>query len=415
MKALALVGITLVLLAAACGSSGSKTQSGRTATPAPTPRSAAPTEANAEQESQPPHVLAALPEGKLLVEAPAATAGSYRETFVIDGSRSLWLAPTQVTISADKRFIFYVDWSTDVDPRPTALVVRRTNGQDVFRLQLSTPFYGPYWSPGGNRYVFQIAQTIYVRSADSGEQLQFHSPEGTHLVSWFADGSSLLLVKEPVLGSNADRNIYIMDATIGTASELVMPPDATIGPAAEFDSFSPDGRYVSYPVGNFQSGWDLWIMEIATRRTCLLIKHAPSHQYPQGPRWSADSRSVTYYAANDPARGFTDPHLVEAETCADTTIEPTPPHPTATEIQIPGLPLRGYKHYLWSPGGRYVVVYTFQPRVSPLGPRETPAEGKPIPTPSPGSAQVYVVDTQTGSVTTLVDEQREFTPTAWLP
>jgi Tol biopolymer transport system component len=60
--------------------------------------------------------------------------------------------------------------------------------------------------------------------------------------------------------------------------------------------FSPDGRYVVYslasPNGCFAT-CDLWLMEIATGRACLIMKDAPAHQYAQIPSWSADSRWLT--------------------------------------------------------------------------------------------------------------------------
>ena len=245
------------------------------------------------------------------------------------------------------------------------------------------------WAPSDNRYSFQIGQIAYIRNIDTADQLQFQAPEGAYVQYWLAGGSELLLVKDGGSPSLPKRNLYIMEATTGATSEVVLPAEASVDPHGEFVSFSPDGSYISYSVGNFQSGWDLWIMERATGRTCLLVRIAPGHQHPRGAGWSQDGRSATYYTK------FSEQHAVDVENCADTAIAATPPlsTPTKTKVPIPGLVIGTNASSLRSPSGRYLLV-----SVSP-----------------PSDGRMYIVDEQTGSVTTLVDEQREFSPSAWLP
>jgi hypothetical protein len=373
-----------------------------------------------ESGSEPPHVLSALPEGKLLVSGAFAGALG-RRTYVIEGDGATLLAPTEVTTSFDGEYAAYLERPNDFNAQPTALVIRKIDGNEPFRLSWSSgTIHGAGWAPSDDRYSFQIGQTAYVRQVDAGSQLAFEIPEGTHAIKWLAGGSELLVVAMSA-PAGQDRRAYLMDASTGALNEIVLPQEGIVGPGAEYDTFSPDGRYVGFPsisrdstTGCF-SVCNLWIMEIAIGRTCLVAKDAPSHQYPQGVGWSPDSRTATYYAKYEPGR-FYEEHAVDVRTCTDTAVEPTPLPATPTKLPMPGLAVGFNANAMSSPSGRYLLVSTSQTAVRPLPMGMTPPPEKPFAgTPSPGAAQMYVVDTQTGKVTTLVDEQREFVPTAWLP
>lgn len=406
---------TAGLFAFACG--GSSTGAPTATVRAPTQTSAAGISTSTPETTadQAPRVLARLPEGKLLMSG-AYVSSVGRPTYVVEGDRAIMLAPTEVTMSFDGNYASYLEQPNDINAHPTALVVRRIDAVDVLRIPSSPDMLGGAgWAPKDDRFSFQIGRTSYIRNISTGDQLQFEAPNGAHVQRWLGVGSKLLLVQEAGPGG-IDRQLYIMDATSGKTSQLVMPANATIGPAGEYDGFSPDGRYVSYPVGDFQYGWDLWIMEIATGRTCLLIKHAPSHQYPQGVGWTPDSRSATYYAKYVFGGPYSDEHAVNAETCQDTAIEPTPPPPTATMVPIPGIAIGINGSAVSSPSGRYLLVYSHHDAIPTPRPGWTPPLEKPFwPKPSLGSAQIYIIDTLTGTVTKLVDEQRDFWAGPWLP
>jgi hypothetical protein len=69
-----------------------------------------------------------------------------------------------------------------------------------------------------------------------------------------------------------------------------------------------------------------------------------------------------------------------------------------------------------SPSRRYELVYGVEYAVPTLRPHETVPPEKPfLLTPTTGGAQMYILDHQTGTVTTLIDERAEYEPVSWLP
>lgn len=458
------VGI-VCLLGIACGSSASK--------PTPTAIGVVPTQAKTlvEPNSEPPHVLSPLPEGKLLVREVSETVPNY-PSIVIEGSVAA-TASIPVTVAGDDALSpdmkYMLHWERPAGgAEPTAIVVRRADGSEAFRLAPVPRTTYPAWAPADDRIAYQAGQTVYIRNVDTGSQIQFEVAEDAALLSWVADGSKLVLLRESSTATpGATSYGYVVDTTSGTTENIPWPFDSGMVPDAQFTTISPDGRYLSYPVSTSSPHYDLWMMEIATGRTCLLMKDAPSHQYPERAQWSPNSRWLTYAAKYEFDQiGFQGVHAVDLATCADYAVGPenggepiwspdsaflTIATQGATVSQFAYTVLRpdntlvkdGLNHppvwarrarafasivangvlvfdadvdtsreypvhtfsdvqstgILWSPGERYLLVYGH----SSTNLRST------------AGAEMYVLDRQTGSVTALVDEQREFTPTAWLP
>ncbi len=466
---LTLVGAATLLAPIACGGSSKGAPTGTIGAPTQTSTPAISASTPQTIANQPPNLLARLPEGKLVL-VRASGAGPDYPTFVIQGDRAtaspLATVPGEDSWSADRKYL--LRFERTATGQPTALVVRQADGTEVFRLALSswTPSAG--WSPA-DRIAYQVGQTLYIRNVDTGDQTYFQVPAGVNVRSWLAGGSELLLIEQ---SSGTDRHLYVMDAISGAISKVPLPPNAWIGPGAEFASISPDARYISYPMSSVYPRYDLWLMEIATGRICLVMKDSPyTQQRPETAGWSPDSHWLTYattYLHPHTPSEFAVLRVFDPKTCADQAVSPDDagnynwsPQGQLLAVMIPGAAYNQFSVKIWHPHGPLLNTgLRYWPNWSPDGTmlasvaqggvqiadaetgRTTeyylhnfPATEGPglywspsgryllvfgerpeALTPSSGESQMYILDRRTGTVSTLVDEHhQDFAPTAWLP
>lgn len=418
MKALIVLGCLLVLLAAGCGSSGDDegppTETALSMAPTTTPN---PATREPAKPSRAPRVQGHLPEGHLLVHGPLIGPPNWRQTFVIADGSAYELAPTDVAVSADGKFAYYLirsNYEQD-DDFPTSIVVVDMAGAEALRMDIPRNDFGFRWSSEGSRLLYQVGEIAHVRDIGTNAVVQLNAPEGARASQWLAGDSKILFARSE---DHKVVALYMMDANSGTWFEIALPSDARVG---QFSSFSPDAQYLAYPVfpkdcTGCHERYDLWALEVATGRTCLLAEKAPAHQYPQRVGWSDDSRYAMYSAKYEPGR-WSERHAVDVATCVDTLLDPTPLPPTTTPLSGRLLDLEVSRR-LRSPSGRYELIYGSKHAIPTLRPGETPpwAQEKPfLLTPTTGSAQMYILDNETGEVPTLLDENLEYQPFEWLP
>jgi Tol biopolymer transport system component len=180
-------------------------------------------------------------------------------------------------------------WTIDVDGNVTRLDEGpETSGRG--RLPgLAAPLEGSYCdgaavSPDG-RYVVYSAGGMHLRVLDvlSGQRVELGDGDLCHgvvSVAWAPRGSQFLKLR-------GSWPIELVDAADGSATEFA--------PSGTKASWSPDGRWVAYWVGE-GDGYALHVTEVTTRESFRVGPACIGHPYgnPFPARWAPDSRALTF-------------------------------------------------------------------------------------------------------------------------
>jgi WD40 repeat protein len=149
----------------------------------------------------------------------------------------------------------FLRFSVSPNGRRLATVIESLEGDELRVYDLETGRYvrwpprrqirHPVWSPGGDRLLFQIDDSVFVGSPDATDvpEFLFHSADVFEAFRWLpGDRIFGVLWQAPNIGvvANLDRRPVTLDTLLESAA-LVMP--------------SPDGRWVAYNSPDFGTLW----------------------------------------------------------------------------------------------------------------------------------------------------------------
>jgi len=215
------------------------------------------------------------------------------------GSRDLSLLG--VSVSADGRYLTYIDWAGTND-----VMVREVATGEVERVT----FDGvdePYEtaedariSPDGR----QVAYTWYsdqnaaynyyelrmIRRGDRNPRLLYRS-EDCHdpwPLGWSPDGDEVFFLAAMMDDTQRLMSVSAEDGTVRTLKDF-----GSLEVGLLRASFSPRGRYVAYTLGDDQGreGREIYGLDLENGRTAPLVLH-PGDDYPLG--WSPDGQYVLF-------------------------------------------------------------------------------------------------------------------------
>lgn len=437
-----------------------------------------------------PEPMAPVPEGMLLVQE--SNPIGYPRTFSIEGSevREMTKGPL-LSVAPDGRHLAAIE--QDAEDYRVVVRIFDADGEETFVARApegtrsANPYFtAPVWSPDGSQVAYALPEhagsdlanlfVLFVVNADgSGDRLVTQETEAYVIIGWTGDGR--VLVDSPEAG------LVVMGAKRQT---LPMPEGQEV--FGEFQ-LSPDGRSLAFLVGNWDEGFEVWVMDVASGKSRRVADMGQVAAWPaperyvsaglplgakavdapaammKGPppvAWSPDGSRIAYYRNETSAADtfFSELRVVNIETGEDVSVtesgswqaswspdgrylaEPAHddgkvlllrPDGTTTVLDVQGQtvtwsedgtlvaataggialvdPATGeVREVLVEDGGNFYGAQIWEPVWSPDGRYLALATSED---PGRNTGSLYVLDTQTSEVTTVL-ETGSFHPVAWL-
>ncbi len=292
--------LSMLLLIGACSEGAPEDDASHSAVPTVSPEW---TQPSVSTTPAPPfHVIEPLREGHLILEYHSTSV------IVVDGDRISELLGPMGEFSYDGAYVTVGSASLAVQ--------ESTTGEAVELPEASSAVHRGVWSPVDDRIAYAGGDSVYVTHVPSGGTLRYAVPDGAHPLAWSAQGSALVLLREP---DYRTRLSYLLNLSDGTVTAL--PKEADFNSLAP----SPDGRYVAYAVGSWLDGWQMGLFDAQTGKTCLVRPAAAlgwesAQKAPFTPEWSADSLYALYTDERWRSAGFANAHVTDAASCIDTVL-----------------------------------------------------------------------------------------------
>ncbi len=308
--------IVAILLASACGGSAPPQ-----AAPEPSPTSSA-----IDYGAVPPEPVGPVPEGILLVRKESqspTTFGIASDGSVIPYGKGVHYFP-----SPGGRHTAFLRGKGLVEP--TEVVIITADAKETFAAKspehsLGRPSAWPnaVWSPEGSLLAYTLAdeldldrRQVHVVHADGSGRRQLTSEAAYYdVVGWTKDGQVLVY---------SEAGLVLMGAKCRT---LPLRDDPTV-----FGGFklSPDGRHVAFTAGDWDEGFEVWVVNVETGESRLVAdmgqvanRREPERYVsagiplglelaktddllPKGPPpvyWSPDGSRIAYYTSGNDANG----------------------------------------------------------------------------------------------------------------
>ena len=134
---------------------------------------------------------------------------------------------------------------------------------------------------------------IYVMNDQGGNIRRVtDTPYAPGNLSWSPDGQQIafamdLHASEP--GQPQQVDIFVMNADGSRQRNLTEHPALDVGPA-----WSPDGKLLSFTSNRHGNRWEMYVMDIATRKVRQLTDTAGESRGAGSPAWSPDGRKILY-------------------------------------------------------------------------------------------------------------------------
>ncbi|MFQ5809348.1 MAG: hypothetical protein ACE5JM_06990 [Armatimonadota bacterium] len=419
----------------------------------------------AEGNNSVSQIVGSLPEGRLLLlPSGVSNRGAPELSALTKGGDLVDLGEAHnVMPSPDGRLVATVYWQTE--DGPVVFAVRTVEGEELFRLSDDSPdsrlsFWNLAWSPDSESLALTIADEsqpgstdIWVMNADGSDRRRLTAEPGSYgIIAWAADGEHLVATRW--IQQDERSELLSIDRRTGEGLTIDVPGAG----GNESYQLSPDGRRLAFYVGDFEAGFDLWVMDVdgsnARRLTSLgsFARRPPDDLYvsalPPGRTarsapslllkglppavWSPDGRRIAYI------------RFVE--------VQPSELRMTSTDLHVVSLDGADLKiaesadwNFAWSPDGRLIAAsvdgelmvadlqgkcQSFQPFIDEDGRSLEVARGAHLPVWSPsGEYLVFVTEgafstsasngiytvRRDGSNVRLLGRSTGILPLAWLP
>lgn len=227
----------------------------------------------AEGNSSLPKIVGSLPEGRLLLlPSGVSNRGAPELSVLTKGGDLVDLGQAHnVMPSPDGRLVATVYWQTE--DGPVVFAVRTVEGEELFRLRDDSPdshlsFWNLAWSPGSESLALTVADEsqpgstdIWVMKADGSDRHQLEGGADSYtIIGWAADGQNLLAVgwRKLTRFARSESQLLSIDLRTGEARVIDVPGAG----GNESYQLSPDGRRLAVYVGDYESGFDLWVMDM---------------------------------------------------------------------------------------------------------------------------------------------------------
>jgi len=187
---------------------------------------------------------------------------------------------------SDSGSLVYVAGGPYPDPQRKVVWLSRT-GEAKPLISTSGPYSVVRLSPDGNRLAYSTSgrnREIYVYDILRGSSTRLTSGGVNNWPIWTPDGQKVAYALTEKTGGG---KIFLTAADGSGESECLLESDLSLLPS----SFSPNGELLAY-VKNTQTAFhDIWVLQMADRKTEALIKTEYSES---SPHFSPDGRWLAY-------------------------------------------------------------------------------------------------------------------------
>lgn len=344
--AFAVVVLLAALLATACA--------GSELVPQATPRRS-PATRGIDHAALPPEPVGRVPEGVLLVQKESqspTTFGIRADGSILDYGKGFYYVQ-----SPDGRHAAFLRGERVADPNEIAIMT--ADGEETFSRQAPDADPGwMTWSPDGSELAYVMWDEVgskgdlYRVNADGSGHRQVTGESGPYFIAgWTNDGQILVAGDSEVVLMGAKCRAFPFPEGILDRGQL---------------KISPDSRYVAAVVGDWERGFEVWLLEIGSGEwrqvaDMGLVARPERERYVsagvplgvelektdnlllKGPPpviWSADSRRIAYVRSGDDGEGVfaSELRMVDIESGQDVGL--------AQDAWLAE----------WSPDGRYLAT-----------------------------------------------------------
>jgi TolB protein len=214
----------------------------------------------------------------------------------VDGARQKRLTPTEVDTSSPAGLFFQIDPAWSPDGATIAFASRRAGTLDIYVMQADgtgtrrltakrVDDTHPTWAPDGRQIAFKRAEDIYVMNADgTSAHAVSHAMGSDSDPAWSPDGKSIAFTRRR--SGTQEREIWVMRPDGSDARRLTSLRGVSINPA-----WSPDGSQIAFASNIVGSLYDLYLVDVTSKRVHRLTKRGPD---TFGPAWSPDGSMIAY-------------------------------------------------------------------------------------------------------------------------
>jgi Tol biopolymer transport system component/DNA-binding CsgD family transcriptional regulator len=252
----------------------------------------------------------------------ASTSGSRAPSAAVEGNerparmviRQVWThADVAGTVSADGRFISYVDWETggDLAIRELATGKQRRLTNTGSGAASSGAALESALSPDGTRVAYawmnkDRSLDLRLVGLDGSEpRVLYRNPEVDYMIpaAWSPDGRQVLALFHRKAGNSQMALVSVADGAVRVLKSPVWPSNV---------SFSPDGRFITcdFPAQESAPARDIYLLATDAGREIPLIQH-PANDL--SPIWTPDGARVLFLSDRTGSYGIWSVHVTDGK------------------------------------------------------------------------------------------------------